>query len=169
MWTNKMRRKGNKSSSSSTESSSNNHSSTVSSASSSHHSRLMRRNQQQFISTDLQLGLGSAYACPPCEGLVQNDEYERMAPKLFVKVYMEGISIGRKLDLLALDGYHDLINTLEFMFRTTIIWAEGEEIHPENSHVLTYEDKEGDWMIVGDVPWEAFLSTVKRLKITRIE
>ncbi|KAK2970207.1 hypothetical protein RJ640_021643 [Escallonia rubra] len=21
-------------------------------------------------------------------------------------------------------------------------------------HVLTYQDKEGDWMLVGDVPWE---------------
>lgn len=24
----------------------------------------------------------------------------------------------------------------------------------QNYHVLTYEDKEGDWMMVGDVPWE---------------
>lgn len=24
----------------------------------------------------------------------------------------------------------------------------------EKRHVLTYEDKEGDWMLVGDVPWE---------------
>lgn len=24
----------------------------------------------------------------------------------------------------------------------------------EDYHVLTYEDKEGDWMMVGDVPWE---------------
>lgn len=22
-----------------------------------------------------------------------------------------------------------------------------------SEHVLTYEDKEGDWMLVGDVPW----------------
>jgi len=21
-------------------------------------------------------------------------------------------------------------------------------------HVLTYEDKDGDWMMVGDIPWE---------------
>lgn len=27
-------------------------------------------------------------------------------------------------------------------------------ISPENGHILTYEDKEGDWMMVGDVPWE---------------
>jgi auxin-responsive protein IAA len=26
--------------------------------------------------------------------------------------------------------------------------------HPEKCHVLTYEDEEGDLMMVGDVPWE---------------
>lgn len=26
--------------------------------------------------------------------------------------------------------------------------------HSEQYHVLTYEDKEGDWLMVGDVPWE---------------
>lgn len=39
----------------------------------------------------------------------------------FVKVYMEGIPIGRKLNLLAHDGYHELVKTLEQMFDTTIL------------------------------------------------
>lgn len=39
----------------------------------------------------------------------------------FVKVYMEGIPIGRKLNLLAHNGYHELVNTLEQMFDTTIL------------------------------------------------
>lgn len=26
--------------------------------------------------------------------------------------------------------------------------------HSGKYHILTYEDKEGDWMMVGDVPWE---------------
>lgn len=26
--------------------------------------------------------------------------------------------------------------------------------HSGEYHILTYEDKEGDWMMVGDVPWE---------------
>lgn len=34
---------------------------------------------------------------------------------------MEGIPIGRKLNLLAHDGYHELVNTLEQMFDTTIL------------------------------------------------
>lgn len=30
---------------------------------------------------------------------------------------------------------------------------DGDE-RSEQYHVLTYKDKEGDWLIVGDVPWE---------------
>ncbi|KHN00245.1 Auxin-responsive protein IAA30 [Glycine soja] len=88
----------------------------------------------------------------------------------FVKVYMEGIPIGRKLNLLAHDGYHELVKTLEQMFDTTILWGtEMDGVQPDRCHVLTYEDGEGDLIMVGDVPWEMFLSAVKRLKITRVE
>ncbi|XP_020584627.1 auxin-responsive protein IAA4-like [Phalaenopsis equestris] len=59
---------------------------------------------------------------------------------LFVKVYMEGIPIGRKLDLLTQDGYQSLIRTLQEMFRTTIIREFQLQIYgsassfQENSH-----------------------------------
>ncbi|KAJ0651303.1 putative transcription factor interactor and regulator AUX-IAA family [Helianthus annuus] len=33
--------------------------------------------------------------------------------------------------------------------------------------VLTYEDIDGDCMLVGDVPWQMFLSSVKRLRIMK--
>ncbi|MCL7033691.1 hypothetical protein MKW94_015939, partial [Papaver nudicaule] len=33
--------------------------------------------------------------------------------------------------------------------------------------VLTYEDKDGDWMLVGDVPWEMFIESCKRLRIMK--
>jgi auxin-responsive protein IAA len=39
---------------------------------------------------------------------------------LFVKVYMEGVPIGRKLDLLLLDGYDSLLIKLCHMFKTPI-------------------------------------------------
>lgn len=48
-----------------------------------------------------------------------NDECN--SATFFVKVYMEGIPIGRKLDLLAHDGYHELIRTLDNMFNTNIL------------------------------------------------
>ncbi|XP_040930522.1 auxin-responsive protein IAA20 isoform X1 [Gossypium hirsutum] len=106
---------------------------------------------------------------PPMKAAVAEEEHECNSSTFYVKVYMEGIPIGRKLDLLAHESYYDLIRTLEHMFHTNIIWAEAEmdRDHYEKYHVLTYEDKEGDWMMVGDVPWEMFLSAVRRLKISK--
>ncbi|KAE8679575.1 Auxin-responsive protein IAA30 [Hibiscus syriacus] len=127
---------------------------------------------QMDLSTDLHLGLSISitppYAREPMKAVVE-EEYECNSSTFFVKVYMEGIPIGRKLDLLAHESYHDLIRALEYMFHTNIIWAEAEVDGDkyEKYHVLMYEDKEGDWMMVGDVPWEMFLSAVRRLKISK--
>ena len=40
---------------------------------------------------------------------------------LFVKVYMEGVPIGRKLDLSTFSGYESLLESLSQMFNTSII------------------------------------------------
>ncbi|CAO2207932.1 unnamed protein product [Urochloa humidicola] len=93
---------------------------------------------------------------------------------LFVKVYMEGVPIGRKLDLLLLDGYDSLLAKLRHMFKTPITYADVMEYHQripreKAAHVLTYEDQDGDWMMVGDVPWELFLACVKKLRIARTD
>ncbi|KAK1277946.1 Auxin-responsive protein IAA20 [Acorus gramineus] len=90
---------------------------------------------------------------------------------------MDGIQIGRKVDLSVHNDYEGLIRTLQRMFRATIlreffffsIGTDHAQASSNKDHVLTYEDKEGDWMMVGDVPWEMFLTTVKRLKITRAD
>ncbi|KAH0842049.1 hypothetical protein HID58_092129 [Brassica napus] len=84
---------------------------------------------------------------------------------LFVKVYMEGVPIGRKLDLSTFSGYKSLLENLSHMFDTSVICGTRDRKH----HVLTYQDKDGDWMMVGDIPWDMFLETVRRLKITRPE
>ncbi|CAI9770598.1 unnamed protein product [Fraxinus pennsylvanica] len=100
---------------------------------------------------------------------------------LFVKVNMDGIPIGRKVDLNAHRCYKTLSQTLDDMFKLSAAVgakrSNAEEqvvmIRPSgllkvsSEFVLTYEDKEGDWMLVGDVPWEMFLSSVKRLRIMR--
>ncbi|EEF47158.1 auxin-responsive protein IAA30 [Ricinus communis] len=146
------------------------------------------QHQNRDLSTDLRLGLSistsqhpnlynsipSESDWPPIKPLLKKalaaeEENECNSATFYVKVYMEGIPIGRKLDLLAHDGYHDLIATLDHMFSTNILWAEMDCENFEQCHVLTYEDKEGDWLIVGDVPWEMFLSSVKRLKITKAD
>ncbi|KAJ9182343.1 hypothetical protein P3X46_006347 [Hevea brasiliensis] len=97
----------------------------------------------------------------------------------FVKVNMDGVPIGRKVDLNAHASYETLAQTLEEMFfrsTSTISSMGGEKQQSANpsklldgksEFVLTYEDKEGDWMLVGDVPWGMFLSSVKRLRIMR--
>ncbi|CAN8253945.1 unnamed protein product [Cochlearia groenlandica] len=134
------------------------------------------------LSTDLRLGLsfgsssGHQYYNDGVgenhnqEMMIMEDENENECNSIgsfYVKVNMEGVPIGRKIDLFSLNGYHDLITTLDYMFNASILWAEEEEMCSEKSHVLTYADKEGDWMMVGDVPWEMFLSSVRRLKISR--
>lgn len=96
----------------------------------------------------------------------------------FVKVNMDGLPIGRKVDLKAHTSYETLAQTLEEMFfkhpSRTICGGKEQSIQPfklldgSAEFVLTYEDKEGDWMLVGDVPWGMFLSTVKRLRIMKI-
>ncbi|KAJ4902591.1 Auxin-responsive protein IAA30 [Raphanus sativus] len=72
----------------------------------------------------------------------------------YVKVNMEGVPIGRKIDLMSLNGYHELIRTLDFMFNASILSIQTSKLKL-------------NWMMVGDVPWEMFLSTVRRLKISR--
>lgn len=93
---------------------------------------------------------------------------------LFVKVNMDGIPIGRKIDLNAHGCYESLVQTLEDMFHQPTTRSSLQEptrpsklLDGTSDYVLTYEDKEGDWMLVGDVPWGMFLGSVKRLRIMR--
>ncbi|PHT39283.1 Auxin-responsive protein IAA12 [Capsicum baccatum] len=92
----------------------------------------------------------------------------------FVKVNMDGLPIGRKVDLNAHTCYESLADTLEDMFSKSTKSGEKEQatnsfklLDGSSEFVLTYEDKEGDWMLVGDVPFGMFLNTVKRLRIMR--
>ncbi|CAD5169021.1 unnamed protein product [Musa acuminata subsp. malaccensis] len=87
-----------------------------------------------------------------------------------VKVNMEGVAIGRKVDLSLHDSYQAFFLTLGQMFpkkqhdeRAGNV-ADGEESDAAY-YKVTYEDEDGDWMLVGDVPWEAFIQSVRRLKI----
>ncbi|XP_022722325.1 auxin-responsive protein IAA13-like [Durio zibethinus] len=94
----------------------------------------------------------------------------------FVKVNMDGLPIGRKVDLNAHSCYEGLAQALEDMFLRSANSAGSEKeqvtkpsklLEGSSEFVLTYEDKEGDWMLVGDVPWRMFLSSVRRLRIMR--
>ncbi|KAL5562010.1 hypothetical protein UlMin_031757 [Ulmus minor] len=89
---------------------------------------------------------------------------------LFVKVNMDGTPIGRKVDLSAHQSYEALAHTLEDMFSESTTFVKlgpSRLLVGSSEYVLTYEDKDGDWMLVGDVPWGMFISSVKRLRIMR--
>ncbi|NP_001268170.1 Aux/IAA protein [Vitis vinifera] len=101
---------------------------------------------------------------------------------LFVKVSMDGAPYLRKVDLRNYSAYQELSSALEKMFSCFTIGqygshgAPGREMLSESKlkdllhgseYVLTYEDKDGDWMLVGDVPWQMFIETCKRLRIMK--
>lgn len=65
------------------------------------------------------MSLSSLFLCR--EAIEEEGDECGNAATFYVKVYMEGIPIGRKLDLLAHDGYCDLIRTLDNMFNTNIM------------------------------------------------
>ncbi|KAK9280772.1 hypothetical protein L1049_003660 [Liquidambar formosana] len=103
---------------------------------------------------------------------------------LFVKINMDGVPIGRKVDLKAYDSYEKLSSAVDELFRGLLAAqrdspAGGIQNKPEEERAITglldgsgeytlvYEDNEGDRMLVGDVPWHMFVSTVKRLRVLK--
>ncbi|KAL6533616.1 hypothetical protein OROHE_013449 [Orobanche hederae] len=75
------------------------------------------------------------------------------------KVQMQGVAVGRAVDLTTLNGYNDLITELEDMFV-----IKGELRH-RNKWEIVFTDDEGDMMLVGDDPWAEFRNMVRRIYI----
>ncbi|KAL8171368.1 hypothetical protein V2J09_023172 [Rumex salicifolius] len=86
---------------------------------------------------------------------------------IYVKVSMDGAPFLRKIDIKVFKGYPDLIKSLESMFKFTIGDFSERDGYKGSEFVPTYEDKDGDWMLVGDVPWEMFITSCKRLRIMK--
>ncbi|PWZ56512.1 hypothetical protein Zm00014a_011884 [Zea mays] len=96
------------------------------------------------------------------------------AGPMYVKVSMDGAPYLRKVDIKMYSSYEDLSLALEKMFSCFIAACDfkGQSgLHKSSSkdrltngskvdalkdqeYVLTYEDKDADWMLVGDLPWE---------------
>ncbi|KAI3732617.1 hypothetical protein L1987_63824 [Smallanthus sonchifolius] len=98
----------------------------------------------------------------------------------FVKVSMDGAPYLRKVDLKMYKSYQDLSDALGNMFSSFTIGTCGShglkdfmnesklmDLLNNSDYVPTYEDKDGDWMLVGDVPWEMFVDSCKRLRIMK--
>ncbi|MQL90530.1 hypothetical protein Taro_023120 [Colocasia esculenta] len=89
------------------------------------------------------------------------------APGLYVKVSMDGAPYLRKIGLNAFRGYKELREALEGMFKCFSIGFSVGEAQATSDYAITYEDKDGDWMLAGDVPWEMFTSSCRRLRIMK--
>lgn len=90
----------------------------------------------------------------------------------FVKVAVDGAPYLRKVDLEMYGSYEQLLTGLENMFSCLGICnivKEKKLLDPANGmeYVPTYEDKDGDWMLVGDVPWKMFVESCKRIRLMK--
>jgi len=72
----------------------------------------------------------------------------------FVKVSMDGAPYLRKVDLKMYKGYRELREALEAMFLCFSGGADAPAAVNPSDFAVTYEDKDGDLMLVGDVPFE---------------
>lgn len=121
---------------------------------------------------------------PPVKSYRKNNAQAKKAEAesgMFVKVSMDGAPYLRKIDLKLYTGYSQLLQALEtmfklsigivflsFIFRLTYLFnfyvsinstlSIGEyserEGYKGSEYAPAYEDKDGDLMLVGDVPWE---------------
>jgi len=109
-----------------------------------------------------------------------NKEESVTNPAAFVKVSVDGAPYLRKVDLKMYRSYQELYMALERMFSSFTIGnsqgMNGRDFMNESKlmdllngseYVPTYEDKDGDWMLVGDVPWIMFVESCKRLRIMK--
>ncbi|XP_026408481.1 auxin-induced protein IAA6-like [Papaver somniferum] len=82
------------------------------------------------------------------------------AAKLNVKISMDGAPYLRKIDLNVYKGYSELAMAFEKLFGCFGMGKDSE-------YIAIYEDKDGDWMLVGDGPYKMFTQSCKRLRIMK--
>ncbi|XP_047955726.1 auxin-responsive protein IAA14-like [Salvia hispanica] len=122
---------------------------------------------------------------PPVRSFRKNvmakQKSEETAAAAFVKVSMDGAPYLRKVDLRMYQSYKELSDALAKMFSSfTMVGKYGSQgmidfmnegklmdLLNSSEYVPSYEDKDGDWMLVGDVPWEMFVESCKRLRIMK--
>ncbi|WCJ26558.1 auxin response factor 9 [Euphorbia peplus] len=75
------------------------------------------------------------------------------------KVQMQGVAVGRAIDLSTIKGYEQLLEELEEMFEIK------GQLHIRDKWEIVYTDDEGDMMLVGDDPWPEFCNMVRRILI----
>ncbi|KAJ1285327.1 hypothetical protein BS78_03G271300 [Paspalum vaginatum] len=129
-------------------------------------------------------GSSSKQSGEPKHGEASMKEKLACKKNRLVKINMDGIPIGRKIDLAAYDSYERLSLAVKELFlgfleaqkdlssvECTQLGADGkifsQLLDGSGKYTLVYEDSEGDRMLVGDVPWNVFVSAAKRLRVLR--
>ncbi|XP_004302956.1 PREDICTED: auxin-responsive protein IAA17 [Fragaria vesca subsp. vesca] len=105
---------------------------------------------------------------PPVRGSRRN----LMKSCKYVKVAVDGAPYLRKMDLEMCKSYQQLLGALEDLFSFLTIRKDMNErklmdLANGVEYVPTYEDRDGDWMLVGDVPWNMFVESCKRLRLMK--
>ncbi|EEC75792.1 hypothetical protein OsI_12721 [Oryza sativa Indica Group] len=112
---------------------------------------------------------------PPVRSFRKNVLAEKCKAAALVKVSMDGAPYLRKIDVAMYKSYPELSMAFQNMFTSFTIGKcgshqqlkESNKLRDDLEYVPTYEDKDGDWMLVGDVPWEMFVESCKRLRIMK--
>ncbi|KAG4379510.1 hypothetical protein GLYMA_16G000300v4 [Glycine max] len=94
----------------------------------------------------------------------QHSEPSNVNRSDFPSVHMQGMAVGRAVDLTRFDGYEDLLRKLEEMFDIN-----GELCGSTKEWQVVYTDNEDDMMMVGDDPWLEFCSIVRKIFIYTAE
>uniref|UniRef100_A0A0E0BGU1 Auxin-responsive protein n=1 Tax=Oryza glumipatula TaxID=40148 RepID=A0A0E0BGU1_9ORYZ len=100
-----------------------------------------------------------------------------LSPSRFVKVFMHGEPFGRKINLAIHNNYDSLSFTLKRLgnnYSMSPFELEGfvnneEDGAIDNDFDLLYDDMDGVRYLLGEVPWEVFTITVKRIYIVPAE
>lgn len=78
------------------------------------------------------------------------------------KVHMQGMAVGRAVDLARFENYDDLLKKLEAMFEIDGELSGGGSAMKWQ---VVYTDDEDDMMMVGDDPWHEFCKMVRKIFI----
>ncbi|KAI4376678.1 hypothetical protein MLD38_014414 [Melastoma candidum] len=89
-----------------------------------------------------------------------SSSYRQPNSSKYVKVGMEGIGIGRKVDLSLHHSLHSLKHTLLPMF--------GIYNEDSDNYKLSYQDRGGHWVVAEDSSWREFIRCAQRLKMVRV-
>ncbi|RLM70331.1 putative auxin-responsive protein IAA29 [Panicum miliaceum] len=102
----------------------------------------------------------------------------RLSSSRFVKVFMQGGVVGRKINLATHQNYASLSFTLKRLgnnysmpsceLNGLINNEDDGSLDDNNDFILFYDTVDGDRFFLGVVPWEVFIISVKRIYIVPI-